>query len=160
MTKTHYKSLEDNAYIGSYALMKGDTNIELVVTIETIKHEQVMGPDGKKEDCNIAYLKGQKPMVLNATNQKTMTKLFGSPYIEDWAGKQMTLYVANVRAFGETVPALRVRDKPPVITLEALTPQHPRWEGAKTALKAKNTTVDAIRKKYTLSPENEKLLLA
>lgn len=159
-TKTHWRKLVHPLYIGAYELMDGTANKELIVTIEKVKREVITGADGKKEECTVCSLKGQKPMILNTTNQKTMTKLFGSPYIEDWAGKSMTLYVARIKAFGDTVDALRVRDKPPVIMLPELTPTHEKWNGAITALKAGNVTIDAIKKQYTLTKENEATLNA
>lgn len=131
---------------------------ELVVTIEKVQREHVTGADGKKEECTVCHLKGTKPMILNATNQKTMTKIFDSPYIDDWVGKRMTLYVAKVRAFGETVDALRVKDKLP--SPPQLTPQHERWEGARKAIKEGNTTIDAIKLVFKISTEHEKMLLA
>lgn len=156
-TKTHWKKLTHPDYLGAYELLDGSANgKELTVVIQQVKREQVVGADGKKEECTVCYLHGQKPMILNATNQKTMTKIFKSPYIEDWSGKRMTLYVAKVKAFGDTVDALRVRDKAP--ELEQFTPSHPKWNGAITALKAGNTTIEAIKKNYTLTAENEKLL--
>lgn len=159
MEKTHWKKLQHPDYIGAYALMDGsEKGTDLVVTVEKVIREQVTGADGKKEECTVAYLRGQKPMILNTTNQKTMSKLFGSPYIEDWAGKSMTLYVARVKSFGDMVEALRIRDKPPVISLPELTPQHPKWEGARKAVIAKNTTIEAIKKQYSLTPQNEALL--
>jgi len=158
-TKTHWKKLTHPDYLGAYELMDGTAeNKELVVTITKVVREQVTGADGKKEECTVCHLNGQKPMILNATNQKTMTKLFNSPYIEDWAGKKMTLFVAKVKAFGDTVDALRIRATAP--KLPDLTPAHEKWEGARTAIKAGNTTIEAIRKSYTLSTENEKLLTA
>lgn len=156
-TKTHWKKLTNPDYIGAYTIMDGtDASKDLVVTIAEVKREMVAGADGKKEECTVCYLKGQKPMILNSTNQKTMTKLFNSPFIEDWAGKSMALYVARIKAFGDTVDALRVRATAP--KLPDLNPQHPKWNGAITALKAKNTTIEAIRSSYTLSKENEQLL--
>lgn len=157
-TKTHWKKLQHPDYIGAYELMDGTPNKELTVTITKVAREQITGADGKKEECTVCYLHGQKPMILNSTNQKVMQKLFDSPYIEDWAGKKMTLYVARVKAFGDTVDALRVRPTAP--KLPELTPTHEKWQGAMTALKAGNTTIDAIRKNYILSSENEKLLTA
>jgi len=157
-TKTHWKKLQHPDYIGAYELMDGTPNKELTVTITKVAREQITGADGKKEVCTVCYLHGQKPMILNSTNQKVMQKLFDSPYIEDWAGKKMTLYVARVKAFGDTVDALRVRPTAP--KLPELTPTHEKWQGAMTALKAGNTTIEAIRKNYILSSENEKLLTA
>jgi len=157
-TKTHWKKLTHPDYIGAYELMDGTPNKELTVTITKVAREQITGADGKKEECTVCYLHGQKPMILNSTNQKVMQKLFDSPYIEDWAGKKMTLYVARVKAFGDTVDALRVRPTAP--KLPELTPTHEKWQGAMTALKAGNTTIEAIRKSFIVSPENEKLLTA
>ena len=157
-TKTHWKKLQHPDYIGAYELMDGTPNKELTVTITKVAREQITGADGKKEECTVCYLHGQKPMILNSTNQKVMQKLFDSPYIEDWSGKKMTLYVARVKAFGDTVDALRVRPTAP--KLPELTPTHEKWQGAMTALKAGNTTIEAIRKNYILSTENEKLLTA
>lgn len=158
MEKTHYKKLKDNNYIGSYELMTGDAPIELNVTILGASKQQVQNGD-KKEEAMVLDLKGQKPMIVNSTNAKSIAKALGSPYIEDWKGKAITLYVAKIRAFGETVDALRVRPEAPVIKLPELNPTHPKWEGAKKALAMKNTTLEAIKKKYTLTSENEALLI-
>lgn len=156
---THWKKLTHPLYLGAYELMDGSiSGKELTVTISKVVREIVQGADGKKEECTVCHLQGVKPMILNATNQKTMTKLFGSPYIEKWAGKKMVLYVAKVKAFGDTVDALRVRATAP--KLPDLTPTHEKWEGAKTALKAGNSTIEQIRTHYILSAENEKLLLS
>lgn len=161
MEKTHWKKLTHPDYIGAYELMKGDKNIELPVKIEAVKREIVQGPDGKKEECTVMTIPPHKPMILNATNQKALTKAIGSPFIEDWGGKMVTLYVAKVRAFGETIDALRIKDvlyTPPA--LPVLDIKHPKWNDAKASVKEGKATIDAIRKSYTLSAENEKLLLA
>jgi len=88
-----------------------------------------------------------------------LTKIFESPYIDDWIGRPFTIYVARVRIAGETVDALRIRPelpKPP--QLPELTPQHEKWNGAAEAVRAGKTTIEAIRKAYILSPQNEQLL--
>ncbi|MBQ2443125.1 MAG: hypothetical protein II498_07235, partial [Ruminococcus sp.] len=48
-------------------------------------------------------------MILNSTNMKTITKLFGTPYIEDWSGRRIQIGIEKVKAFGDVVDALRVR---------------------------------------------------
>lgn len=155
--KTHWKKLTNPDYIGAYALDPGE---ERNVQIVKVQREQVTGPDGKKEECTVAHLSGDKPFILNSTNQKTITKVIGSPYIEDWAGKWITLYVAKVRAFGETVDALRVRDKAPSITTPKpdFNPNHERWNGAVKALAKGNTSIEEIKKSFTLTKQNEELL--
>lgn len=157
---THFKKLRNMNYIGSYELMTGETPVELVVTIEKAVKDMIQDGDGKKE-AMILHLKGQKPMIVNSTNAKCISKALGTPFVENWVGKSITLYVAKIRAFGEMQDALRVRDTAPAIAakvLPELTPAHEKWDGALTALKAKNTTIEAIQKKYTLSVENLKTL--
>ncbi len=160
--KTHWKKLHNPDYIGAYSLMEGEKAIEMDVQIKSVAVETVIGADGKKDQCTVAQLTGQKPFIINATNAKTITKIYGSPYVEDWIGKRITLFVAKVKVASETVDALRIRPTAPKGTKEAalpeLTPTHEKWNGAKTALAAGNTTIEAIRNKYTLSAENEALL--
>jgi DNA-directed RNA polymerase subunit RPC12/RpoP len=110
---THWKRLTNPDYLGAYAL---EPDQDLVVTIKTVTNELVASPDGKKETCSVMrFVEDVKPMVLNATNSKTITKLFKTPYIEQWAGRKIQLYVQKgVKAFGDVVDALRVRPFLPV----------------------------------------------
>jgi hypothetical protein len=48
-------------------------------------------------------------MILNKENMKVITKVAGSPYIEQWVGKELILYVTKVAAFGSMVDAVRVK---------------------------------------------------
>jgi hypothetical protein len=109
-TKTHWKKYFHPDYIGAYALEPGE---EKTVRIKHVKQEQVTGINGKKEECTVAHLDGEKPFILNRTNCKTITKIYGSPFIEDWSGKSITIYAAKVSAFGEEVEALRIRQRVP-----------------------------------------------
>ena len=112
MDKTHYKKLRNPNYMGSWDLPSGK---DLVVTIVAVRQEMVYNPSGNdKEQCMVAEIKGYKPLILNSTNSKNISKAVGSPFIEDWAGKMVSLYVAKVKAFGDTVDAIRVRPNPPI----------------------------------------------
>jgi hypothetical protein len=42
--------------------------------------------------------------------------------------------------------------------LPELTPSHPKWEDAKKAIAAGNTTIEAVRKSFKITEQNEKLL--
>lgn len=112
-TLTHWKKLTNPDYLGAYALNPGE---DLVVTIKSVANETVTGTDGKKETCSVMrFHENVKPMVLNATNSKTITKLLKTPYIEYWAGRKIQIYVeTGVKAFGEVVDALRIRPFLPV----------------------------------------------
>ena len=108
---THWKKLTNPDYLGAYALEDGK---DMVVTIEYVRSETVTGPDGKREECPVAHFKdGIKPMILNVTNMKTIAKIYGTPFIENWAGKKIQLYVAQVSAFGTVTDALRIREYVP-----------------------------------------------
>ena len=111
---THYKKLMNPDYLGAYAL---DPGKDLVVTIRSVANEMIIGADGKKEECIVArfHERDIKPMILNATNCKTITKLAGSPFIENWQGMKIQLFVEKVKAFGDVVEALRVRPFKPKV---------------------------------------------
>ena len=111
MDKTHWKKEFNYEYMGSYSLPDGK---DIVLTIKETKREQVIGQNGKKEDCFVCYFnESDKPMILNRTNCKTITKIHNTPYIEDWKGLQVQLGVDKVNAFGESVDALRIRNIKP-----------------------------------------------
>ena len=97
-------------------------------------------------------------MVCNSTNAKQIAKLAGTPFIEEWAGKQIILTVQKVKAFGEQHDAIRVSNKPVVKpTLELNTPT---FDKARKAIETKSATVEQIKKKYILSAEVEAALLS
>ena len=111
-TLTHWKKLMNPEYLGSYALEPGQ---DLIVTIKTVGNEEVTGTDGKKEVCSVIhFFENVKPMILNATNNKTIAKLFKTPYIEEWSGRKIQIYTEKVKAFGEVWDALRIRPYLPV----------------------------------------------
>lgn len=107
MSKTHFKKLQNPDFLGTYALDEGK---DMVLTIDYVRQEPVVGSDGKREDCVVCHWKEkQKPMILNSTNLKMIAKLLGTPYIEEWSGHAIQIGSERVRAFGDTVDALRVR---------------------------------------------------
>ncbi|PNX51334.1 MAG: hypothetical protein BV456_03540 [Thermoplasmata archaeon M8B2D] len=112
---THWKKLENPDYLGAYALTP---NQDLIVQIKSVGQEEVYNPsNNKKETCTVARFidNSIKPMILNVTNCKTISKLYDTPYIEEWTGKYISIYIAKVRAFGDVVEALRIRNKIPTI---------------------------------------------
>ncbi len=118
--KGHWKKQFNYEYLGSYSL---DGKKEAVVTVNRLAQEKVTGQQGRKEDCFVVYFKEfDKGMILNRTNARAIEKVAGSGLIEDWVGVQVTLYVEKgVKAFGDVVDALRIRDKKP--TRQTMTKQ-------------------------------------
>jgi hypothetical protein len=47
-------------------------------------------------------------MVMNATNLKAVSKVIGTPFIEDWVGNKLEVTSKKVKAFGEIHDALRI----------------------------------------------------
>jgi hypothetical protein len=107
---THWKKLTDPNYIGAHDFQP---NQELTVIIEKISKERIELFNGRAneiKDCILARFKGaKKPMILNKENMKLITKVTGTPYIEQWEGKSVILHVVPVKAFGEIVDAVRVK---------------------------------------------------
>lgn len=107
-TVTHWKKLTNPHYVGSHDLQP---NQEVKVTFDKIIKEQVKTAEGTQE-CVVAYfVGGSKPMILNKTNMKIISKVFETPYIEQWIGKSIIIYSAKVKAFGELIDALRVKNQ-------------------------------------------------
>lgn len=138
-TKTHWKKLVDPRYIGAYALPNGD---DITVTIELVRLERVKMMGGKEEDHTICYLKGQKPMILNVTNSKSIHKLYG-PFIEDWAGKQITLFASTAKLGNELVECLRIR--PSVAKKAPAKLTDARFQAAMEGIKAGTYTAVKLR---------------
>ena len=142
---THWKQLKNPDYIGAYALQPGE---ELILTIKSCGLEQVANTDGKKQDCLVVHFMEQvKPMILNTTNAKTISKVHQTPYMEQWVGKKIQIYARRIRAFGEDVDALRVRDfAPKAMAVDPI-----------DAINAINacTTLDELKKTYSSLPKAE-----
>ncbi len=104
---THWKKLTNPDYMGSYSLEDGK---DIILTVDYVSSETVTSPEGKKEICTVVHWKeDQKPMILNVTNAKMISKLLKTPYIEEWRGHRLQIGSERIKAFGELVEALRVR---------------------------------------------------
>ncbi|TCK87322.1 hypothetical protein [Paraburkholderia sp. BL9I2N2] len=148
-TKTHWKKLINPDYIGAYALQPDE---DLIVTIDYVQREQVTGTGGKKEECTVAHLIGQKPLILNVTNSKSIAKLYGS-YIEDWSGKQITLYASMTKLAGDMVECLRIRPTAPAKRRKPITDD--RLQAAIKSIKAGEYTTEKLRAQFELTAEQD-----
>lgn len=108
--KTHWKKVvSDPNFIG-----EGDfqENEEKILTIDHINAaETVTTAEGKSKKAVLHFREqGVKPMILNVARSKSIEKVAGSGYFEDWPGVQIQLYIEHgIKAFGEVVSAVRVR---------------------------------------------------
>ena len=78
---THWKKEAQSAeFLGSWDFQPGERK---TVTITGTGKGTVHSPDGKASEKMIVFLDGGlKPLVLNATNGKTIAKALGTPYVE------------------------------------------------------------------------------
>lgn len=61
--KTHWKSLTNPNYLGGYSIPQGQ---DIIVTIDKVQREEIVGTNGKKEFEVVAHLKnGVLPFILN-----------------------------------------------------------------------------------------------
>lgn len=157
--KTHYRKAFDSPYLSSADIVEPVVLTISRVTLESDKSKKT------KDRFNTAYFqeseirKGEKlkPMILNATNSKMLRAITGSPFIDDWSGAKVTVYVDyNVRFGKESVEGLRL--SPAVQTKKELTPEDTAsWANAKAAYK-KQGTLEKILARVDISPTNQELL--
>jgi len=119
-SKTHYRKVFKSDHLGSADLEEMlEEGLPLVFTVnkvtQYIKVDGVQNSGvlvaGKRIGANIAYFKESiKPLVLNATNSKTMARITGSKFVEDWAGTTIELFIdAHVKMKGEVVGGIRIK---------------------------------------------------
>lgn len=146
--KTHWKKFFNPNYLGAYSLDPGE---ERILVIDRVQTENVKNSDGKEEEVMVCHFTTGKPMILNKTNAKTIAIVCGSQYVEDWAGKAVQIHVKPVRAFGETVDALRVRSvRPKRDTLNA-----DRFAKMVKAIEAGSYRKDDALNRFALTAEQE-----
>lgn len=158
--KTHYRKAFNSPYLSS-----ADITEPTILTIVSVRLEKDQTKK-TKDFFNTAYFgekeirQGEtlKPMILNATNSRTLKNLTGSAFIDDWQNIPVTIYVDNKIRFGRnTVEGLRISTEPPRIQKPELTPNHPQWNDAIEAYK-RDDNFTAIEEYMVISPENKKAI--
>lgn len=158
--KTHYRKAFDSPYLSSADIVEP--------TMLTVSHVSLEKDRTKKTQdmFNTAHFAEKelrpgeklKPMILNASNSKTMKALANSPFIDDWKGIKITVYVDhNVRFGRETVEGLRISPHAP--EKKVLTPEQTKaWESAKAAYKRDGNLI-AILARVDMSREHKEQLI-
>lgn len=117
----NYKSF-NSSYIGGWTFEDGDK----VLTIKDVQPMMVRNEknqSGEEKMC-ILFEETDKPMVLNSTNNDTITKVLDSSLFDNWIGKQILIGTEKVRAFGDIWDAVRVRPElPKPKTTDPITPE-------------------------------------
>ena len=116
---TNWKNLAKYEWLGAYSL-DGVVD-EVTLTIKSVSQRRVKGEDGREDDCVVIEFEETtkdgvqvKPMVCNKTNCKVIEEIYKTPFIEQWIGKKITIYVQQGIRVGRTYkPGLRIRNAVP-----------------------------------------------
>lgn len=155
--KTHYRKAFNSPYLSSADIVE-----PVVLTISKVKLE-LDQTKKTKDHFNTAYFcekeirpgEALKPMILNATNSRTMKGLTGTPFIDDWNNISVTIYVDHSVRFGrDTVEGLRISTEAPRVTKPELLPGTIEWDRAVAAY-VRDKNFNAIEKHRTISQANK-----
>ncbi len=114
--KKHWRTFHETEFLGASDLEREGVS-EVVFTVSKVISKTVKDDKGREETVLTCQFNGvDKPMILNTTNCQAIQKLSGSPYIEDWAGTAVTIYIKKgIKAFGKVVDGLRIKTTKPKI---------------------------------------------
>jgi len=158
--KTHYRKAFDSPYLSSADIVEP--------TVLTVSHVKLETDQTKKtkDRFNTAHFVEKelrpgeklKPMILNATNSKTMKQLTGSAFIDDWNDVKVTVYVdSNVRFGKDSVEGLRISPRPP--GRRQLTPEQAKqWQNAKDAF-IRDGNLKSVLSRVDMSEEHQHQLI-
>jgi len=159
--KTHYRKAFDSPYLSSQDIIEP--------TVLTISRVELQGDKSKKtkDHFNTAYFvekeirQGEtlKPMILNATNSRTVKQLTGQHFIDDWKNVKVTIYVEhNIRFGRDSVDGLRISTVPPVLSKPLLEVDSKMWKSAVSAYK-RDQNLDAVKERVELTGAQEKAII-
>ena len=159
--KTHYRKAFDSPYLSSADLVDAMTFTVASVKLEADHTKKT------KDRFNTAYFaekeirpgEKMKPMILNASNSKTMKNLTGSSFIDDWVNVPVTIYVDhNVRFGKEVVEGLRISPNKP--EKKYITPENAKaWAHAKAAY-LRDGNLNNVLSRVDMSEEDQARLIA
>ena len=154
--KTHFRKAFDSPYLSSADIVEPTVLTVKCVTLEADRTKKTKDLFNTAWFAEAEIRPGEKlkPMILNATNSKTMKGLTNSAFIEDWQNVRVTIYVDhNVRFGKETMEGLRISPHAP--EKKALTPDSGKaWEAAKAAFK-RDGNLDKVLARVDMSQAHQ-----
>lgn len=93
---------------------------DVTVTIEGYEMVAIQNEQSRK--LALRFEGKDKQWIVNKTNANTIAKLLNSGRVEDWIGKQITIYPTETAYQGEMVDCIRVRRN----KAETFAPEPPR----------------------------------
>lgn len=103
------RSMFPSKFVAAHDLAGQDVNVVVsAIKVEPVGSDEEMRP--------VLYFQGfVKGMVLNRTNAKRIEQMYGGE-TDSWVGRPVTLYPSETEYGGETVPCIRVRQAPPMLS--------------------------------------------
>ena len=148
--------MKDNKYLGAWDLEVNGNYEPKLVTIERIFQDTFVGEMGREDKVFAKLKEFDKPMVCNRSNFKRLETFFNSFDHNDYLGKQIVLGTEKVKSPQGMVEALRFSTRPlPKKELPKLTDE--QLEKAIDAVKTGRTTIDKIKKQYTITEDQLKM---
>lgn len=105
MSKTHWRTIAGKEYLVGEEL----NGKEVKVTINEVKVELLQNVKGKEKKPVASFKGTDRKLVLNVTNMKSIAKVLGTSFIEDWANKEIILIPVKGRFFGEEQEVIRIK---------------------------------------------------
>lgn len=148
----------------------GEPPQPITLTIADVKKVEDAKVGGKSVNKKVLFFNRNPyinvPMMLNSTNQKTLSRISGSRLPENWIGKTVILHCEKTRnpSGGESVLGLRI--VPPEVPIPpaesgkmALKISCPNFESIKEWVKSGKGTVEKVKEKYYVEPSALKELV-
>lgn len=161
--KTHWRSIDKSDHFGAVDLDEmGGKTTATIIKVE-LKEDTVAG---KKAIYRIATFKENiKPLCVNTTNGKVLERAIGSKWIQDWfdINIQVEMYVKSGIRFGrDTVDGVRfskaTKVDPKAAAKPKALPALTKIDKAIAAIKAGTTTIEVLKKTYSLTADQLKKL--
>ena len=150
----------------SHYLASVDITEPMVFTIASAEQEKDQNKR-TKEDFLVIYFEEKflredellKPMVVNVTNSKAISKVAGSHFYNRWAGVKITLFCQeNIRLKGEVTQGIRVSDIPPRSQQKPTLQQGTKaWDNAIAAFK-RDRNLDKVLARMIITPADQEAL--
>lgn len=159
--KTHYRKAFDSPYLASADIVE-----PTVLTVKCVRLEADRTKKTKDKFNTAHFVEREirpgeplKPMILNATNSKTMKSLTGSAFIDDLNNVRITVYVDHNVKFGkENVEGLRISPQAPAVKTTLTPAKAKAWANAKAAY-IRDGNLDAVLARAEMTEEHQRQLI-
>ncbi len=112
--------MDFNELYPSKFLKACDLTGPMPVKIASVTREAING----EQKVVMAFATGEKSLILNKTNGRAVSKLYGSD-TKGWIGKEITLVATQVDFKGDLVDAIRIRTAPQKVAARPTAAEEP-----------------------------------